>query len=78
MIECDHENLEVKGTMVDLLSEYSAITKKLKELFPEDAEKTLREAFRIGMLSKEELDEEFKSALFDLLDRLLGKDEKQC
>ena len=78
MIKCDNENLEVEGTMVDLLAEYSAITKKLKELFPEDAEKTLREAFRIGMLSKEELHEEFKNALFDLLDRLSGKDEKQC
>ena len=78
MIKVEKGKFEVKGTIVDLLFEYSAITKKLKELFPEDAEKTLREAFRIGMLSEEELHEEFKNALFNLLDRLLGKDEKQC
>lgn len=33
MIKCEHGNLEVEGTMVDLLSEYSAITKNLKSCF---------------------------------------------
>ena len=63
MIKVEKGKFEVKGAMLDLLSDYSFITRKLKDMFPDDAEGTLREAFRIGMLSKEELDEEFISAI---------------
>lgn len=53
MIKCDKGQVEIVGRGNDILTEYTVLTKKLKDHFPE---KILREAVELAFMSEEELD----------------------
>lgn len=52
MIKCDKSESWIRGEGNIILTEYSVLTKALKEHFPESI---LRDAFEIALMSEEEL-----------------------
>ena len=58
MIKVEKGKVEIKGMLLDLMADYTLITRKLIDLIPGDAEGILKEAVRVGMLSEEEVSKE--------------------
>ena len=62
MIKCDKGNLEIRGTVIDLIAELATLVHTLKGDFvgagmPEkDAEDLLKKAVNDGLMAEEELD----------------------
>ena len=68
MIRTDKGYMEIKGTMLDLLTDLSVITHRLKETFSKDIEEEevddiLRQAFETGLKSSEEVRQGIKEKL---------------
>lgn len=63
MIKVEKGKVEIKGMLLDLMADYTLITKKLKDLIPGNAEGVLKEAFRVGMLSEEEVSKEVEKLI---------------
>ncbi|OUO78217.1 hypothetical protein B5F53_11760 [Blautia sp. An249] len=76
MIKCNKGQVEIVGKGNNILTEYTVLTKNLKDHFSEEI---LREAFELAFMSEEELDkklEEVKRELFDtLFNKILGRQE---
>ena len=71
MIKCDKGNLEIRGTVIDLLAELATLVHALKSDFTEvgmpekEADELLEKAVNDGLMAEEELDktiEEKKAA----------------
>lgn len=70
MIKCDKGQVEIAGRGNDILTEYTVLTKTLKDHFPE---KILREAFELAFMSEEELDKKLEEAKREFVDTLFNK-----
>ena len=69
MIKTKEGKTKLEGTAVDLLAEYSCITKDLYEVFvkngftEEQAKKDIQMAFDVAFCSKEEIEEKLKESI---------------
>ena len=80
MIRTDKGYMEIKGTMLDLLTDFSLITHRLKNTFLKDIEEEevddiLRHAFEQGLMTEEEvrkgIDENLEKADVSTLVKIL-------
>lgn len=75
MIKCKEGKVRLKGSVADLLVDYTCITRTLKEMLIEDgiptdgAAKMLEESHRIGTLTNEELNKEIGEKLWQVLEK---------
>lgn len=78
MIKCDKAFSKIQGGLPTLLSEYTTITGHLykafkKERSEEFAKDMLKEAFDMGLMSEEQLDEKIRKSKQDMLLHLLNR-----
>ena len=77
MIECNKGKSSIEGTVGDLLSEYSIITKHIRESLTESisedfAKRQLKRAFELGMMNEDEIDNQVKEVKHAILNALFG------
>lgn len=68
MIKCENGCSEIKGTVPDFLSDYTIITRHIREALSEGMSEEfamymLKKSFDIGMMSNDEVDIEFKKSI---------------
>lgn len=65
MININEDKLEIRGNIPTLITEYTEITKKLREIITEvdseeAAQRVLKRAYDLGFMSEEEIDKEIE------------------
>lgn len=76
MIKCDKGNLEIRGTIIDLMAELATLIHALRDDFKESgiekADDIIMDTVKKGLMTEEEIDDmrtAAKSVKEDLLDR---------
>ncbi len=75
MIKTNKGKLTFKGSIPEILTDYSIVTKSLVKMLMEngcsveDAKNIVAESHRVGTLTEEEVDLEVKDALWNVLER---------
>lgn len=68
MIKCENGRSEIKGNVPGLLSEYTVITRHIREVLTKDMSEEfamymLKKSFDLGMMSDDEVDKEFEKTI---------------
>lgn len=74
MIKCEKLHAEVKGEKVQILAEYTCITKMLLDDFSEEE---LKSCIKYAKMSEEEIDNEIRNKTKDIIDLLFNLFFKQ-
>lgn len=74
MIKCEKFHAEVKGEKVQILAEYTCITKMLLDDFSEEE---LKSCIKYAKMSEEEIDNEIRNKTKDIIDLLFNLFFKQ-
>lgn len=79
MLACNKGNIEIKGNIVELLADYSALTMALKKLMEENDEPIdlLEHSFRLGMDGIDKAKAEHKEKVNSFLRKMLEKLEEE-
>lgn len=70
MLNVDHEGVKIEGIKIDLLAEYTVLTRKLLEKEVFDME-DINKCIEIAKMSAEEVHDNVCKALKDFIDALL-------
>lgn len=73
MIKCDKSNVEVVGTMPDLMAEFTNIIQAMREALkdaPMGADHAIDECFRVSKMTKEEVLQESKKMMTNIVEML--------
>lgn len=70
MLNVDNGKVEINGIKIDLLAEYTVLTRKLLEKKVFDME-DINKCIEIAQMSAEEVHESIGKALMDFIDKLL-------
>ena len=78
MIKVEEGKVEVRGIVPDIMSEYSLLTNRLHkvvkdEMDEENARWMLEKAFKLALMDEDEVLNELKDSVSELLDFITGK-----
>ena len=68
MIKCENGRSEIEGNVPGFLSEYTVITRHIREVLTKDMSEEfamymLKKSFDLGMMSDDEVDKEFEKTI---------------